>query len=410
MSLHSEQKNQDFISENTIPDSKEENSFNSLYLINKWDDLEDIDSDILRGIYSYGYEGPSPIQSKGILPILKGHDVIAQAQSGTGKTATFCIGVLGRINTQQDAVQAIILSPTHELTTQTATVIRGLGAMMKGLKIQTIMGGSSIDHDIEAMRYSSPHIIVGCPGRTFDMIRRKHISTSHLKVIVLDEADEMFCASFKEQMYSIFQYLDNKVQVVLFSATLPPNIFEITNKIMNNPYKIRVDAEKLTLEGIKQYYIAIEDDEQKYATIKELYQVLSLSQCIIYCNSRRRVADLWEAMKQDNFPVTCIHSGMEKNERDQNFTDFKTGVARVLISSDITARGIDIQQVSVVINFDVPKDVHTYIHRIGRSGRWGRKGTGINFVTRRDRFRIRDIESYYHTQIDELPASFVNIV
>lgn len=380
------------------------------YLISKWDDLDNIDPDILRGIYSYGYEAPSPIQCKGVVPILKGHDVIAQAQSGTGKTATFSIGVLGRIDVNKDATQAIILSPTHELTSQTANVIRGLGGMLKGLKIKTIMGGSSMERDIEEMRYTSPHIVVGCPGRTFDMIRRKHISTSQLKVIVLDEADEMFCASFKEQMYSIFQYLDKKVQIVLFSATLPPNIFDITNKIMNNPYKIKVDTEKLTLDGIKQYYIAMEDDEQKYETIKELYQVLSLSQCIIYCNSRRRVSDLWEAMKQDNFPVTCIHSGMEKNERDQNFLDFKTGIARVLISSDITARGIDIQQVSVVINFDVPKDVHTYIHRIGRSGRWGRKGTGINFITRRDKFILREIESYYHTQIDELPASFVNTI
>jgi superfamily II DNA/RNA helicase len=382
----------------------------SSYLISKWDDLDNIDPDILRGIYSYGYESPSPIQCKGVVPILKGHDVIAQAQSGTGKTATFSIGVLGRIDINTDATQAIILSPTHELTTQTANVIRGLGGMLKGLKIQTIMGGSSMERDIEEMRYTSPHIVVGCPGRTFDMIRRTHINTSQLKMIVLDEADEMFCASFKEQMYSIFQYLDKKVQIVLFSATLPINIFDITNKIMNNPYKIKVDAEKLTLDGIKQYYIAIEDDQQKYETIKELYQVLSLSQCIIYCNSRRRVSDLWEAMKQDNFPVTCIHSGMEKGARDQNFLDFKTGVARVLISSDITARGIDIQQVSVVINFDVPKDVHTYIHRIGRSGRWGRKGTGINFVTRRDKFRLREIESYYHTQIDELPASFVNTI
>jgi translation initiation factor 4A len=225
-------------------------------------------------------------------------------------------------------------------------------------------------------------------------------------LVILDEADEMFSSGFKEQVYNIFQYLNKNVQIALFSATLPNNIYQITDKFMRNPIKISVKAESLTLEGIKQYFIAVEDDRQKYLTLKDLYQYISMSQCIIYANSVKRVIDLYEAMKEDNFPVSCIHSNMDKVERENAFKSFRTGAARVLISSNVTARGIDIQQVSIVINFDLPRDIHTYLHRIGRSGRWGRKGTGINFITRRDLIKMREIETYYSTQIEELPADF----
>jgi len=377
-----------------------------LKIINKWDDL-DIDISILRGIYAYGYENPSPIQRKAIIPILEGKDVIAQAQSGTGKTATFSIGALSRVDMDSQTNQVLILSPTHELTHQISAVITSLSQMMNNIIIKTIVGGSSIDKDIENMKTNVPHIIVGCPGRVYDMIRRKIINSKTLKLVILDEADEMLSSSFKEQIYNIFQTLNNDVQIALFSATLPSNIYTITDNFMRNPVKICVKAENLTLEGIKQYYIAINDDVEKYETLKELYQSISVSQCIIYANSIKRVADLHQAMLEDGFPVCCIHSNMEKYLREKSFSEFRNGQARVLISSNITARGIDIQQVSCVINFDVPQNIHTYIHRIGRSGRWGRKGTGINFVTRKDISKIREIESYYNTQIDELPNSFL---
>jgi superfamily II DNA/RNA helicase len=178
---------------------------------------------------------------------------------------------------------------------------------------------------------------------------------------------------------------------------------------MRNPIKICVKSESLTLEGIKQHYVALEDDRQKYLTLKDIYKYISMSQCIIYANSVKRVIDLYSAMKEDNFPVSCIHSNMEKSEREQSFKEFRTGQSRVLISSNITSRGIDIQQVSVVINFDLPRDIHTYLHRIGRTGRWGRKGTGINFITRRDIFKMKEIETYYSTEITELPQNF-NII
>jgi superfamily II DNA/RNA helicase len=278
---------------------------------------------------------------------------------------------------------------------------------MKGVVIKTIIGGSSIDEDVADMRVDPPHIIVGCPGRIYDMIRRRHINANKLKLIILDEADEMLSMGFKDQVFNIFQHLNKNVQIALFSATLPNNIFKITDKFMRDPIKICVKAESLTLEGIRQYYVAIEDDMQKFLTLKDLYPYISSSQCIIYANSVERVINLYEAMSEDGFPVCCIHSRMNKAERENAFKEFRLGSARVLISSNVTSRGIDIQQVSVVINFDLPKDIHLYLHRIGRSGRWGRKGVAINFVTRRDGIKLKEIETYYATQIEEMPSDVV---
>lgn len=370
----------------------------------KWDDL-DIDSRILRGIYAFGFEDPSPIQRKAILPMLDKKDIIAQAQSGTGKTAAFTIGALSQIDLSSNTSQVLILSPTHELTRQIASVINGIGSMMSGLRVKVLVGGSSIDEDAGSLKIDIPHIIVGCPGRVHDMMRRNYIDGHSFKLFIMDEADEMLSSGFKEQVYNIFQFFNRNIQVALFSATLPTHIYSITSKFMRNPVKISVTPDKLTLEGIKQYYIAINDDRDKYDNLKKLYSFITLSQCIIYSNSVKRVIDLYEAMKEDQFPVCAIHSSMDKVERDLAFTEFRTGKARVLISSNVTARGIDIQQVSTVINFDIPKDVHTYIHRIGRSGRWGRKGTAINFITRRDISKIKEIEQYYNTQIEELPSN-----
>jgi superfamily II DNA/RNA helicase len=383
----------------------EEETYDSSFEINSWEDLQ-IDTNLLRGIFAYGFEKPSPIQRKAINPIIQKKDIIAQAQSGTGKTATFTIGALSHVNTDEDTTQILCLSPTRELSIQTATVMRGIGSMMKNLRVQVLVGGSSIDEDISNLKSNVPHVITGCPGRVYDMMRRNHIVSKNIKLVVLDEADEMLSSGFKEQVYNIFQHFNNNIQVALFSATLPDHIQGITSKFMRDPVKIQVRAEQLTLEGISQYYVAIEDDRQKYLTLKDLYSFMSVSQCIIYANSVKRVSALYDAMMEDGFPVCRIHSGMDKSDRDKAFADFRGGTFRVLISSNVTARGIDIQQVSVVINFDIPKDVHTYLHRIGRSGRWGRKGVGINMITRRDMSKLKEIEQYYSTQIKEMPSSF----
>jgi len=399
MSLVNEYENNSEHSNNA-----EEETYNSSYEINNWDDLDN-DPDILRGIYSYGFERPSPIQKKAIKPIIMGKDIIAQAQSGTGKTAAFGIGALSTVNVQDNFTQVLILSPTKELAKQTTHVIKQLGSMLNGLRIQSIYGGSPYEEINNFNDKNTPHIICGCPGRVYDLMRRDRITSKKIKLVILDEADEMLSSGFKEQVYNIFQNFNNDIQVALFSATLPNNIFPIINKIMRNPVKICVKAEQLTLEGISQFYVAVDDDRQKYDTLKHIYKYVSVSQCIIYCNSIKRVADLYDAMKEDEFPVCCIHSNMDRSERDESFKEFKNGKSRVLISSNVTARGIDIQQVSIVINFDVPKDIYTYLHRIGRSGRWGRKGVGINFITRRDINKIKEIESYYACEIKEIPIN-----
>ena len=370
-----------------------------------WDQL-DLKDNLLRGVYGYGFENPSPIQKKAIKPIMTGKDVIAQAQSGTGKTGAFTISTIQRIDETLNEIQGLILAPTRELAIQIHSVASTMGTFVENLSCSLLIGGRSIDLDVKELE-NGPQIVVGTPGRVHDLIRRRKINTKTIKLMVLDEADEMLSSGFKEQIYNIFQLLGSSVQIALFSATLPTEIQTITEKFMRDPIQILVKTESVTLEGIQQYYVAIENDTQKYETLKDLFQSISVNQCIIYCNSINRVMDLYEALIKDNFPVCCIHSGMEKEERMKAYKEFTNGSSRVLISTNLTARGIDVQQVSTVINFDIPKDIHTYIHRIGRSGRWGRKGMGINFITRRDIGKIKEIESYYSTQIDELPSSIV---
>jgi superfamily II DNA/RNA helicase len=369
-----------------------------------WNEL-DIETSLLRGIYGYGFEKPSSIQQQAIKPLIMGRDIVIQAHSGTGKTATFAIGSLANIDLTLNDTQVLVLSPTKELTIQTAKVFTGLGSMMNGLRLKTLYGGAHFEEGNAFSNKETPHIICGCPGKVFDMMRRSRISCKNIKLVILDEADEVLSSGFKDQVYNIFQYFNNTIQVALVSATLPDSINSIIDKIMRNPVRISVKREMLTLEGITQHYIAVEDDRQKYATLKDLYSLISISSSIIYCNSVKRVQDLYEAMKEDDFSVCRIHSGMERGEREKSFDDFRVGRTRVLISSNVTARGIDIQQVSIVVNFDIPKCVNTYLHRIGRSGRWGRKGVGINLITRRDVAKLNEIEEYYQTQITEMPAN-----
>lgn len=226
-------------------------------------------------------------------------------------------------------------------------------------------------------------------------------------MLIIDEADEMMSYGFRDDVYEIISRLPEERQLVVFSATMSIDIIDRLEELMKEPVSIVVKKEALTLEGINQYYIALDTDEHKYLTLKDLYSSISMSHCIIYCNSVNRVRDLAHSMGNDGFPVCCIHSDMDKGMRQESINSFRKGSNRVLISSDVTARGIDIQQVSLVINFDICNSVHTYLHRIGRSGRWGRKGIGINFVTRRDVDKLRRIEQHYSTQINELPNDFM---
>ena len=377
--------------------------------ISNWDDF-DLDDNILRGIYSHGFEKPSQIQQTAILPIIEKHDVIAQAPSGTGKTGSFTISSLQRLDLSSNTTQVLILAPTHELVKQIYSVISSIGTMLDGLKVKLLVGGTSVSDDASDLRTNVPHVIVGSVGRVSDMIRRRNIQTQDIKLFVLDEADEMLSGGFLENIQQIFVTFDNNVQTAIFSATLPKEILDLTERFMKSPKRITMEAAKLNLEGIQQFYIALNNDEDKFATLMDLFSKLTINQTIVYANSVNRVIELYEAMKKEGCAVCCIHSNMTTQDRQSSLNAFRGGEYRVLISSNVTARGIDVHQVSFVINFDIPRCVHNYLHRIGRSGRWGKKGMAINFVTREDINSMKNIENHYHSTINELPATFDKII
>lgn len=364
--------------------------------------------DLLRGIYGYGFERPSAIQQRAIVPILRGRDVIAQAQSGTGKTATFSIGVLQRVDVGMRETQALILAPTRELAQQTQNVVLALGDYMN-VQAHACIGGTKVGEDVKKLDYGQ-HVVVGTPGRVFDMIKRRNLRTEHIKMLVLDEADEMLSRGFKEQIYDIYRYLPPRTQIVIVSATLPQEVLDITGKFMVDPVQVLVKRDELTLEGIKQFFVDVKKEEWKFDTLCDLYDTITIAQSVIFCNTKRKVDWLTEKMRQANFTVSSMHGEMPQKERDAIMQEFRRGTSRVLITTDVWARGIDVQQVSVVFNYDLPLNRENYLHRIGRSGRFGRKGIAINFVTQDDVHILRDIEQYYATQIDEMPVNVADLV
>jgi len=364
--------------------------------------------DLLRGIFAYNFEKPSSIQQRAIVPIIKGRDVIAQAQSGTGKTATFSISMLQRIDTKTRETQAIVLSPTRELAVQIQRVVLALGDHLN-VQCHACIGGTNISEDIKKLEYGQ-HIISGTPGRVGDMIRRKTLRTRHVKMLILDEADEMLNKGFKEQIYNVYRYLPPKTQVVLLSATLPNDILEMTSKFMTDPIRVLVKRDELTLEGIKQFFVPVELEEWKFDTLCDLYDSFTIIQAVIFCNTRKKVDWLTEKMREANFTISSMHGDMPQKERDAIMQEFRSGKSRVLITTDVWARGIDVQQISTVINYDLPLDRENYIHRIGRSGRFGRKGVAINFVKNDEIKILRDIEQYYSTQIDEMPINIADLI
>jgi len=323
---------------------------------------------------------------------VSGRDVNGQAQSGTGKTPTFSIGLLQRLDTKNRDCQGLILSPTRELAAQTFNVVTCLGDFM-GVTTHVCIGGTSVANDRAALS-KGVQVVIGTPGRVFDMINRRVLNLKSLKTFVLDEADEMLSRGFRDQIYDIFQLLPSEVQVCLFSATMPQDVLEVSQKFMRNPIRILVKTEEVTLEGIKQFYIAVEKEDFKFDTLTDLYETLTVAQSIIYVSGRRKVEWLAEKMRASDFTVSCIHGEMSHTDRDTVMKEFRSGSSRVLISTDLLARGIDIQQVSVVINYDLPMQRENYIHRIGRSGRFGRKGVAINFVTTEDVRQMREIEKF----------------
>jgi translation initiation factor 4A len=357
---------------------------------------------IVRGIFGLGFENPSAIQQRAILPIVSGRDVLAQAQSGTGKTATFSISALQRIDENEKKTQALIMAPTRELALQIQRVVVSL-ALHMDVTVHACIGGKSIEDDIKALR-DGAQIVVGTPGRVYDVIERGIFKTKDVKMFIMDEADEMLSQGFKEQIYKVYQYLPETCQSVLLSATMPAEVLDVTTKFMRDPVRILVKKDELTLEGIKQFFVNVDADEYKLMVLIDLYDSISVTQAVIFCNTRKRVEMLTEELTSQDFTVSSIHSDMSQQDRDKIMAEFRTGSSRILICTDLLARGIDVQQVSLVINYDLPDNNENYIHRIGRSGRFGRKGVAINLLSSKDIVRMREIEMFYNTQIQELPA------
>jgi len=366
-------------------------------------DQMNLKESLLRGIYSYGFTAPSLIQSKGIPLIMTGKDLIAQSQSGTGKTGTFTIGTLQQIDEKLNAIQGIILAHTRELAMQIFSVCSAIAQHMN-VTIVLCIGGQDIKETLHQFT-NKPILIIGTPGRVLDLIKRKYLSTRLIKILVIDEADEMLSHSFQDQMKSIIQSTPKTTQVCLFSATMNDDMMDITEHFMDNPTKLLIENENLTLDGIKQFYVNVQNDLWKFETFCDLYNMISVSQTIVYVNSIKRGKDLKAELETKNFTVSLLHRDMSSLDRQKIMENFRAGETRILVSTDLLSRGIDIQQISIVVNYDIPKNKACYLHRIGRSGRFGKKGVAINLMSRYEEKTLNDIEYHYKITIPELPPN-----
>ncbi|KAL0210867.1 hypothetical protein P9112_009165 [Eukaryota sp. TZLM1-RC] len=368
-----------------------------------------VSQELLRGIYAFEIRRPSAIQQRALVPILSKKHVIAQAQSGTGKTTMFSIASLQMVDRSSNEPQIMIIAPTRELSQQIHSNVTSFSEYLHVTSV-CLRGGQSTREDIKKVD-NGCQVVSGTPGRVLDFVKKNILRTRNIKCLILDEADEMLSAGFKEDLYDLYKYLPSNVQVVLVSATLPPEVLEITENFMTNPVKILVQRDELTLSFIRQYYVAVDKEEWKFDTLCDLYETVSIIQAVIFVNSRKKADWLSNRLKENNFTVALIRGGdMRQADRDDVMSRFRSGEVRILIATDIIARGIDVSQVSVVINFDVPSSRETYLHRIGRSGRYGRKGLAINLATNDDLGLIKDIEQFYGCSIEELPADVSSLI
>ncbi|KAI0291325.1 P-loop containing nucleoside triphosphate hydrolase protein [Multifurca ochricompacta] len=340
-------------------------------VVDNFDNM-DLKPELLRGVYAHGFDQPSAIQQRAIVPIVEGNDVIVQAQLDLSFKST----------------QALILTPTRELARKIQNVVITLGEYMD-VECHACVGGTNAREDIDKPQ-EGVQVVVGIPGRVFDMIHRRALRTDDIKLFCLYEANEMLSHGFKVQIYEVFKLLPQDTQVVLLSAMMPADVIEVTEKFMREPVRILVKRDELTLEGIKQFYIDAEKEELKLDALWDVFETANITQAIIFCNTRQKVDWLTEKIRGRYFTVSAVHA-------------FRFGSSRVLITTDLSDRGIDVQQVSLVINYDLPTKCEDYIHRIGRSGRFGRKGIAINFATTEDVGMLRDIEQFYITQISKMP-------
>ncbi|CRK36031.1 hypothetical protein BN1708_006889, partial [Verticillium longisporum] len=357
--------------------------------------------DLLMGIFEAGFEKPSPIQEEAIPVALTGRDVLARAKNGTGKTAAFVIPALEKINPKVSKIQCLILVPTRELAMQTSQVCKTLGKHL-GINVMVTTGGTGLRDDI--VRLQDPvHIVVGTPGRILDLAGKTVADLSECPMFIMDEADKLLSIEFTPVIEQLLQFHPKDRQVMLFSATFPLSVKDFSDKNMANPYEINL-MDELTLRGITQYYAFVEE-KQKVHCLNTLFSKLQINQSIIFCNSTNRVELLAKKITELGYSCFYSHAKMAQQARNRVFHDFRNGVCRNLVCSDLLTRGIDIQAVNVVINFDFPKNAETYLHRIGRSGRYGHLGLAINLINWEDRFNLYNIEKDLGTEIQPIPAS-----
>jgi translation initiation factor 4A len=388
----------------------ENNDDNLKIWTKKYKNFDDMNlpTDLLKGIYCYGFDKPSAIQQRAIVALATGNDLIAQSQSGTGKTGAFSIGMLSRMKTNYKGLQGIVLSPTRELAQQTYDVLKNLAQNMN-LKIEEFIGGTDVSEDLKKIQ-EGVQIAVGTPGRLYDLIERGYLKTNSVSIFVIDEADQMLSNDFKEQVRKIMTKIPQDCQMTIFSATLTNEVINISKHIMNEPYHILLQTHELTLEGITQYYVDVNQESWKFDVLLDLYKSINITCAIIYINSMKKCDYVYDKLISENFSVSKIHGKMEQTKRNEIMREFRTGKTRVLLTTDLLARGIDVQSVSLVINYDLPKDKENYIHRIGRTGRFGRKGNAINFVVPEEVDYLHDLEKFYSTNINCLPQNLDIII
>jgi superfamily II DNA/RNA helicase len=359
--------------------------------------------DLARGVYANGFQRPSKIQKVAILPMRQGRDILAQSQSGTGKTGTFVIGSLTNVDIKINAPQVLVINPTRELAEQTQKNANAIGSFL-GLKTMTAIGGSSVQNDIRELQ-RGVHFVSGTPGRLFDLIDRGALRLDNIRYLIFDEADQLLEEGFFAQIREILgtRLFPASTHLAMFSATMPEAVLELAETFLNKPVRILLRTEEISLKGIRQFYVGVDREEWKFAALMELYKHLSIDQAIIFVNKRAKAEQLTRMMVAEGFPLEYIHGDMDPHERRRRLEEFRLGKVHVLIATDILARGIDVQTVSMVVNYEMSPSRENYFHRIGRCGRYGRKGVSINLLCGDMEMSMqRDIERHYEITIPEL--------
>jgi superfamily II DNA/RNA helicase len=387
--------------ENKKESISEYNSENEPEMETNFENLN-LSENLIKGVYIYGFKKPSKIQVKGIQAINTGKDCIIQSQSGTGKTATYLLGILNKIE-ENDKCQAIIITPTRELATQVFKVATEICKFNK-IKIEICTGGTSINMNRSNLKKTN--LVIGTIGRINHMVQENRINLYNVKLLALDEADDILSEGVSKELSMVFNKLPTGTQICLISATLSNNVFDLSKEFMHQPLKILLKKNDIPVDLIKQFYIDVEIEELKFEVLLDLYNLISTSQAIIFCNTIRKVEWLTTNLEEKNFSITSIHGKMTSTERTEVVKDFRNGKTRILITTDLLSRGIDIPHVNLVINYDLPPNKETYIHRIGRCGRFGKKGVAIALVKMKDQYDIKCInrmKTFYNMNIDELP-------